>query len=317
MLMKARIVSAALAGLAAVAPAGAQTSRAGDCDRACLYDFVDRYLDALVDQDPSRLPWAEDVAFSENNVMLEVGDGLWGTISKRGAYELKFADVPNGQVGVFTVVYERANPAILAARMKIEDRRIAEVETIVARRQGDGPIPNPNPEALREQPILSAMLLPEERVPRARMLSIADGYFDTLQLNDGTLFTQFDPACNRIENGTQTTNNPQLASVRDAFALGCEQQFRLGHYRYDDRLRARRYPLVDEERGLVLGAGFIDHSGRLESFALTDGTIKQSRYLSPHSFVLLELFKIVNGRIRQVEAVFVTVPYNMPSPWLE
>jgi hypothetical protein len=264
-------------------PVYSQTPGAEDCDRSCLYDFAERYLDALADQDPSRLPWAKGVRFSENNVMLEVGDGLWGTISRRGTYQLKFADARAGQVGVFTVVYERANPAILALRMKIVDRRIAEVETIVGRRQGDGPIPNPNPEALKEQPILNAMLRPEERVPRARMLSVADGYFDTLQLNDGTLFTQFDPECNR----------------------------------YDDRLRARRFPLVDEERGLVLGAGFIDHSGRLESFPLTDGTIKQSRYLSPHSFVLLELFKIANGRIRQVEAVFITVPYNMPSPWLE
>jgi hypothetical protein len=35
----------------------------------------------------------------------------------------------------------------------------------------------------------------------------------------------------------------------------------------------------------------------------------------PHSFYFLELFKIVAGRIRQVESDFVTVPYNMPSPW--
>ena len=31
---------------------------------------------------------------------------------------------------------------------------------------------------------------------------------------------------------------------------------------------------------------------------------------------LLELFKIVGGKIAEVEAVFITVPYNMVSPWL-
>ena len=31
--------------------------------------------------------------------------------------------------------------------------------------------------------------------------------------------------------------------------------------------------------------------------------------------VLLEAFKIRGGKIQQVEAVFITVPYNMPSPW--
>jgi len=42
------------------------------------------------------------------------------------------------------------------------------------------------------------------------MISIADGYFSTLQLNDGTLFTEFTDDCNRIENGLQTTRNPDL-----------------------------------------------------------------------------------------------------------
>jgi hypothetical protein len=35
----------------------------------------------------------------------------------------------------------------------------------------------------------------------------------------------------------------------------------------------------------------------------------------PHSFYFIELFKIVDGEIRQVESVFITVPYSMPSPW--
>ncbi|MEZ5744785.1 MAG: hypothetical protein R3D89_13955 [Sphingomonadaceae bacterium] len=42
--------------------------------------------------------------------------------------------------------------------------------------------------------------------------------------------------------------------------MGREEQFRLGWYRYDE-LRARRFPLVDEERGIVLAHGFIDHYG--------------------------------------------------------
>ena len=32
--------------------------------------------------------------------------------------------------------------------------------------------------------------------------------------------------------------------------------------------------------------------------------------------VLLEAFKVDGGKIRRVEAVFITVPYNMPSPWM-
>jgi hypothetical protein len=31
----------------------------------------------------------------------------------------------------------------------------------------------------------------------------------------------------------------------------------------------------------------------------------------------MELFKVVDGKLRQIEALFIAVPYNMPSPWDE
>ncbi len=80
-----------------------------------------------------------------------------------------------------------------------------------------------------------------QRRSRARLISIADGYFDTLQLNDGTLFTEFTDDCDRVENGLQTTNNPNIEGYPIA-AMGCAEQFRQGQYIYDDRLRDRRFP---------------------------------------------------------------------------
>ncbi len=50
-----------------------------DCDRACLNGFVDKYLAAVVAHDPSKLPHTANVKYSENNVMLHLGDGLWAT----------------------------------------------------------------------------------------------------------------------------------------------------------------------------------------------------------------------------------------------
>ncbi len=73
---------------------------------------------------------------------------------------------------------------------------------------------------------------------------------------------------------------------------------------------------VDEERGIVLAAGFIDHEGRLGEYTLTNGTKRTSNYRRPHTYVLFEAFRIEAGKIQQVEAVFITVPYNMPSPWV-
>ena len=73
--------------------------------------------------------------------------------------------------------------------------------------------------------------------------------------------------------------------------------------------------MIDEERGLVLAAGFIDHSGELGEYLLADGTKVKAPLHRPHSFYLLELFKLKDGSIEQIEANFITVPYNMPSPW--
>jgi len=64
------------------------------------------------------------------------------------------------------------------------------------------------------------------------MIAIADGYFDTLQLNDGTLFTSFTEHCNRVENGMQTTNNPGVIASYDITRFGCEEQFRKGQFVY-------------------------------------------------------------------------------------
>ncbi|MGA8869606.1 MAG: hypothetical protein WA434_04625 [Candidatus Acidiferrales bacterium] len=291
--------------------------RAADCDRQCLYGFVDQYLQALVAKDPSRLPWAKSVKFTENNVVLAVGDGLWGTISGLGPEDVRAADPANGQVLYMGVVAEHGIQSFLALRMRVEDHKISEVETIVDRK-GMGPGPFGDPATMQPLPILLADVPPDQRTLRAKMIALVDGYFNTLQLNDGHIFTVFDPACSRRENGVWTASDPHpdpKSSYSQFGKYSCEEGFKLGNYRWDDRLRARRFPLQDEEKGLILAGGFIDHSGRLEKYTTTDGVVHDTPLKSPHSFCFLELFKIVDGRIRHAEAVFITVPYDMPSPW--
>ncbi|MBK6674837.1 MAG: hypothetical protein IPG49_15780 [Proteobacteria bacterium] len=283
-----------------------------DCDRACLYRVLDQYLAGLKARDTRKVAWAARVKNTENNVELRVGDGLWGTITALDAYEMRLADPQTGSVAIFGVVQETTERSPYATRLKVVDGTIAEVETIVVR-PSDAGIPFVTAD-IKPLPVWDEILTPALRSPRQKMIDLADGYFDTLQLNDGTLRTEFADDCNRREDGMQSTNN--VHAVLDPISKwGCADQFRLGQYRYDDRLRDRRYLAVDEERGIVLAGGFIDHEGRLGDFKLTDGTTKSPIFRRPHSFVLLEAFKIRGGKIQQIEAVFITVPYNMPSPW--
>jgi hypothetical protein len=285
------------------------------CDRACLYGFLDQYLTALKGKDPSRLPLAKGFKYSENNVMMKIGDGVWGTVTGLGDYNLRMADPTNGAVGFYGVVNETSATSAFALRLKVEDGKITEAETLIRRNEGGGPFPSkPN---LVDKPVLNEIVPAELRRPRDRMIALVDGYWSTLQLNDGVLFTEFDDNCNRVENGLQTTHNPDLVKTIPVSTLGCAQQFKLGNYRYDDRVRNRRFPLVDEERGLVMSASFIDHAGRLGTFTLTDGRVLQSPMRIPSTLCVLELFKIRDGKIQQIEAVFIGVPYNMPSPWIQ
>jgi hypothetical protein len=306
------LLAFSLAAAVCAAPPG--QGAAVSCDRPCLYGFLDRYLAALKAKDPSRLPLAKNFRYSENNVMMKFPDGVWGTITGLGDYNLRTADPVEGQVGFYGVVMETNNTSVFALRLKVAVSKISEAETLIRRSEGGGPFPSKP--VMVDKPILNEMVPAEARSPRERMIAIADGYFSTLQLNDGVLFTEFDDNCNRMENGLMTTHNPDLAKMIPVANLGCAQQFKLGNYRYDTRVRERRFFLVDEERGLVMTGGFIDHDGTLENFQLTDGTPIQSPMRTPSTLCLLELFKIRSGKIQQIEAVFIGVPYNMPSPWI-
>ncbi len=286
---------------------------AADCDRACLYQVLDRYLLALKAGDAGKAGFAPGALTSENNVMLRPGDGMWGTITALGDYDLRFADSEKGEVAYYGVVRETDTSAPFAVRLRVRDGLIHEAETIVARPQEAG-VPFVTAD-LHPLPVLNEILPEAERSSRERMIGIANGYFETIQRNDGTMHAVFTEDCNRREDGFQTTNRKD-DTWGEITHLGCGQQFKLGWYRFDDRLRSRRFLVVDQERGLVMAAGFIDHAGRVGEYTLSDGHKATSKiFRHPHSYCLLETFKIRAGKIQQVEAVFTTVPYNMPTPW--
>jgi hypothetical protein len=276
--------------------------------RAELHKMMDTYLAALTVRDASAVPFAADAFITENNVQLTPGDGCWNTVTALHPYRLYMAEPEAGQVAVFTAIEETDAINPCCVRLEVVDGTIVAAETVVARNKDEGfPF---GPQFYIDKP---EMALPAQPAAREELVRVADGYFETIERNDGTIRTRFHPDCNRVENGVQTTNNADfpLPIAR----LGCEEQFAMGWYRYDDELRARRFPLVDIEQGIVLAYGFIDHSGRLGDYTLADGTPARSPVRRPHSYYLAEAFKIVDGEIRQVEADFLTVPYRMPSPW--
>ena len=298
----------------AALPAGAAraATAANGCDRACLNGFVDKFLAALVAHDPAKLPHSANVRYSENNVMLRLGDGLWATADGLGGYKIYIDDPQAGEVGYYGVIDENHTPDILGARLKVVNRQVTEIEVLVARPQSaKGPFAA---EGLKEKPIFSEDVPPGERLSRAKMIALANGYFDTIQKNTGKIYTSFAPDCQRVENGMITANNPNAQGVPHE---GCEAQLKTGLLRFVTRCRDRRFVVVDQQKGLVLMNGFFDHAGTDDTFKLVDGTTYHVKppFDRPFSFVMFELFKIDHAQLRQIEAVIVTVPYHMPTPW--
>jgi len=102
-----------------------------------LLRYADQYLDALAANDPSHLPVTDNVRFTENTRQLELGEGLWKTVSDV-KYRHAVADPSQGQIGLFSTLQEKKGDhlTLLALRLKVADKKMLEIETIVTRYAG-------------------------------------------------------------------------------------------------------------------------------------------------------------------------------------
>lgn len=304
----ATALTLALVGMQAAAQAPGVQSAVVDrsCDRECLIGFVDTYLDGMINHDASRVPFASDVKFTENNVEIPAGGhGLWASINRISDDNLYIADVDKGTTAFFAIVEEHGKPSYYGLRMKIKDGLITEAENIVVRNQGM-PMPFADPYSIVHDPSWNEVIPEGERRSRERLVAIADGYFSTVELNDGVLFTPFHEDCGRLENGVLTT--PSTPG-------GCSSQLETGAYRINKRIRERLYPVVDEERGIIVATAFFDHANVFDRYTLNTGREMTTLLKWPNSIMLLEAFKVKDGAIHRIEAIFTYVPYFMHSPW--
>jgi len=282
------------------------------CAQDCLIGVANKYMDALAAQDPSRVPWAPRVRYTENSVSMMIGDGIWKTVTAISKPQYA-TDPSTGNVAWYGLIEEHGQPAYYAMRLKVEGGKVAEVEAVISRSGYPGPFGDPAKYA--HDPAFNQVVPRGERQSRKQLVELVNGYFSTLQLNDGTVRTKFDPDCQRNENGVSTTSGTAFENA--VAAQGCAAQFKLGLYKYDDRVRGRRFELVDEEHQIVVATGYIDHAARWETYQTTDGKTRKSPFSNPNSLGLMEMFKIRNGRIYRIEAVFTMLPYYMTSQWLE
>ena len=210
--LAAAVLVLAAAPLAGQTPGEPSAVIMPDCDRDCLIGHMRSHMKALAARNPAALPLAEGVRFTENNVLIPVGDGLWDTVTAVDDVGLEAADPLTGNAAWFGSVKENGAPAIYAVRIHVSDGKIDEIESVVHRKTS---LPAPFGDVTRmvHDPELGQVLPPEQRRSRERMLSIADAYFDTVQVNDGQVFAPFSEDCGRLENGISTTAPPMKTTT--------------------------------------------------------------------------------------------------------
>ena len=304
--LRAAALLIALAALAGPAPALAKPAHAVPaCDRACLDGMADRYIAAMEARAPDGLPWARIVRYSENNVSMAIGDGVWATITDHSKTALRAADPATGQVVWMGEIADHGQPAFMALRLKVEGGRIAEAEAVLRRKGGQPQYGDP--ETYAHDPAFAA----KASAPLASkaLTAAVDGYFDAVQGKPGAA-ARFAPGCERQDNGVATTSG----ATADGGVPGCAAQIKAGVFKPIERVRARRYPVVDAARGVVIAAGLYDLPGVAGKAEPGNGLAWAADY--PYSIAFISAFKIDKGGVWRVETISNAEPYLMPSPWM-
>jgi hypothetical protein len=272
---------------------GASTARAAaaDCDRECLRGFITQYLDALVAHHPGALPLDAKARFTEDSVEMHIGDGLWKGASRIRAYRQDVLDVRQGVAASQVVVEEAGSPALLVLRLKVANKKITEIETMVTRTQKEGALFKIDALEAADENMTA---VPEKSQLPSREEAIRIAKFYPAGLKVGSFVTMDAPFATdayRIENGVITAG-PGCSRP------GCENiktQKIMEHPFITTRVIA-----VDEELGIAL---------LRMNFGQTNS------YGAGNALIVWEVFKVYGGQIHAVEAFMKIMPASMGSGW--
>lgn len=262
------------------------------CDRECLRGILTQYLNAMVKHDVNGVRFMGDVHFSEDTVVKPIGEGFWTTISSLGTFRQDILDVKEGIAGTHVLAEEAGKPVMLAVRLKVVNKAIAEVDSLVVKNRDEGMIFNPAPltkasEAMNITPTAA------QRTPRAEMERLALLYPAGLKTGSFVkVDAQFDPKAYRLENGQL------MAGPGCTFIPGC------------DKIKEQSLPTlsgitakiaaVDEEQGIVW-----------VNMNFGPGSVMGG----PGTLMVFEMFKIYDGKINAVEAFMKKMPVGAKWNW--
>ena len=271
--------------LTATATGGAQ---AQDCDRACLRDLINKYVDALGARDPSRLPLAAGVRFTEDSRELKLGEGLWKTVARIGGFRQDYIDLKAQIAAAHVNAFEQDGQVLHSVLLHVANRKITGIETQVYRVR-DQPTFKP-PDSL-DRPLvgIGVPVPPGRRMPRAGLIRVALTYTEALRIASfEKAGTPFAKEAYRMENGAYTAGEG---------CPSCPPMLKPGRLHPDIKASVAA---VDEEEGIVL---------LWMNFGDTNS------YGPGNALVTFEAFKIWGGEIHAINAFFRILPKDTERGW--
>lgn len=253
-----------------------------DCNRRCLLEILQTYTEGVLDNDTSRIKVASSLRVTSNGSDVSLGKGeVWG-LAERMPYRQAFVDPVTGAVMFLgTVTNAPTNQGerwwFYMVRLKVVARQVTEVEEI----SYDGMLRGNSPSKLNQADRIYDSVLPAgEQSSRAELIAIAIRYFDvvsgTLDYHD----VPWHPECSRLEDAVLTVNQPESSG-------SCAGEFKIPRMKWI--VKNRRVYIADVERGVVM--------------AVANFT-SPPEYPNNNASVVFEVFKIQDGLIRHIEAMF-------------
>jgi len=278
--------TAGLLVLLAMTTGGVQ---AQDCNRACLTDMITKYLDALAAHDPSQLPLAADVRFTEDSRELKLGEGLWKTVIRMGGFRQDYIDLKKQIAAAHVNMFEADTQVLHSVVLRVANQKITGIETQVYRFKDD-PTRKP-PDSLDKPLVGMGVPVPAgQRMPRAEMIRVALTYTEGLRVGSFVeAKTAFAKEAYRMENGRYTAGEG---------CPSCPPMLGPGIHRHPD-IKASVAAVDEEEGSVLLWMNFGD----------------THMYGPDNALVTFEAFKIWGGEIHAINAFFRFLPKETTRDW--
>jgi hypothetical protein len=249
------------------------------CDYACLSSLMADFVSAMTSRTPGSVRLSDSAEIRENAAVVVLEGTTWQKVKSVRSI-LTFADVVTGNVvSRAGVELLDGKAGYISTRLKLGPAgRITDVELSV-----DTSSRIVTSYVWNLDPTFSEVLPPDQRLSRVDLEALARRYFHSLSTHVAVT-ADFDTRCNRFHSGQQITN------VSTNLVEGGPPRTCLGSLegtRPWGPATEQRFPVVDPERGVVLGVTLL-HYPKLPQ--------QRRMYVS-------EIFKVVAGRIVTIDNI--------------